>query len=86
MMSVAMIPDDLQCKVVLEAISCMTKLDWLVVSEVGGKTTTCDVHMFGANSSWSRNVHVWGEFRVMAKGKNSKTGEKGMIMMFCQLC
>ena len=45
MMGGAMMPD---------AISCSTQLDGLVVVEVGGKTATCHVHMFGENPSWAR--------------------------------
>ena len=54
----------------------------LVVVEVGSKTTTCNVHMFGANPSWDQKLCVWGEARVMAEGKDSKTGNRGATMMF----
>jgi hypothetical protein len=51
------------------------------VVEVSGKTATHDVHMFGANPSWAQKLSVWGEAGVVAKGKNSKTGNKGATMM-----
>ena len=59
MMGGAMVPDNLQSKVALEAISCATQLDGLVVVEVGGKTAMCDRHMFGVNHSWARKLHIW---------------------------
>ena len=82
MMGGAMVPDNLWSKVTLEAISCATQLDGLVVVEVGGKTATHDMHMFGANPSWAQKLCVWGEAGIVAEGKNSKTGDKGTTMMF----
>ena len=82
MMGGAMVPDDLKSKVALEAISCATQLDGLVVVEVKGKIATRDKHMFGANPAWSRKLRVWGEAGVVAEGKDSKTGDKGATMMF----
>ena len=58
MMGGAMVLDNLWSNVALEAISCTTQLDGLVVVEVGGKTATCDMHMFGVNPSWARKLHV----------------------------
>ena len=81
-MSRAMVPDGLQCKVALEVISCEAQLCGLVVVEVGGKTVMRDMHMFSVKPSWSRNLHVWGEAGVVMEGKNSKTGDKGITMMF----
>ena len=82
MMGGAMVPDDLKSKVALEAISCATQLDGLVVVEVKGKIATRDMHMCGANPAWSRKLRVWGEAGVVAVGKDSKTGDKGATMMF----
>ena len=53
MMCGATVPDNLQRKIALEAISCATQLDGLVMVEVSGKTDMHDVHMFGANPSWA---------------------------------
>ena len=77
-----MVPDDLKPKVALEAISCATQLDGLVVVDVKGKIATHDKHMFGANPSWSSKLKVWGEAGVVAEGKDSKTGDRGATMMF----
>ena len=49
MMGGALVPDELQAKVALEAIACVTQLDGLAIVRVNGKETTHDVHMFGAN-------------------------------------
>ena len=50
MMSGAVVPDDLRSKVALEAISCVTQLDGLVVVEAGVKIAmrmyTCLVRIF----------------------------------------
>jgi hypothetical protein len=51
------------------------RLDGLVVVNVKGKLATSDVHMFGANPSWSSRLKIWGEAGVMAEGKDSKTGD-----------
>ena len=58
------------------------RLDGLVVVNVKGKLATSDVHMFGANPSWSSRLKIWGEAGVMAEGKKSKTGDKRTTMMF----
>ena len=50
----------------IEAISCATQLDRLVVVKVGRKITTNDNHMFGDNPTWSRKLHVCGDVGVIA--------------------
>ena len=82
MMGEAMVPDDLKAKVALEAISCATQLDGLVVVKIKGRLATCDFQMFGANPTWSKRLHVWGKARVVAEGEDSKTGNRGATMMF----
>ena len=82
MMGGAMVPEDLKSKVALQAISCATQLDGLVVVEIKGKLATRGMHLFGANPTWSKKLHVWVEARVIAEGKDSKTGNKGTAMMF----
>ena len=54
MMGGAMIPDNLKSKVALKAIFCATQLVGLVMVKIKGKLATCDMHMFGANPTWSR--------------------------------
>ena len=70
MMGGAKIPVEIHHKAVLDAITCATQLDGLVVVEVGGKSTTHDVLMFGPNPRWTRNLKICGEARVIAEGKN----------------
>ena len=77
-----MVPDDLKSKVALKAISCDMQLNGLVVVDIKGKLATRDMHMFGANPTWSKKLCVWGEVGVVAEGKDSKTGNKGATMMF----
>ena len=58
MMGGALVPDDMHVKVVLEAIACATQLDGLVVIEVGGRTAMHNMHMFGVNPKWTKNLRV----------------------------
>ena len=82
MMGAARVPEDVKSKVALEAIACATQLDGLVVVDVKGKQATRDMHMFGANPSWSGKLRIWGEAGVVAEGKDGKTGDRGATMMF----
>ena len=50
--------------------------------EIKDKLATHDMHMFGANPTWSKKLHVWGEVGVVAEGKDSKTDDRGATMMF----
>jgi hypothetical protein len=61
MMGGTMVPEDLKSKVALEAISCATQLDGLVVVEIKGKLATRDMQLFSANPTWSNKLRVWGE-------------------------
>jgi hypothetical protein len=54
----------------------------LVVVEIGDKNATGDVHVFGVNPWWSRNLKIRSEAGVIAKEMNSKTSDKGTTMMF----
>jgi hypothetical protein len=56
MMGAARVPEDTKSKVALEAIVCAMPLDGLVVVDVKGQMATRDVHMFGANPSWSNRL------------------------------
>ena len=77
-----LVPDELQAKVALEAITCVTQLDDLAIVTVTGKDATYDVQMFGVNSKWSTNLHIWGKGGLVTVGKDTKTGNKGTKMMF----
>jgi hypothetical protein len=52
------------------------------MAEIKGTLATCDMHIIGANPMGSKKLHVWGEARVIAEGKDSKTGDRGATMMF----
>jgi hypothetical protein len=82
MMGGAMVPEDIKSKVALKATSCATQLDGLVVVKIKGKLATRDMHLFGANPTWYKKLHVWGEAGVVAEGKDSKTGNRDVTMMF----
>jgi len=56
MMGGARVPENMKYKVALEAILCTTQPEGLVVIEIKGKMATHDVHMFGANPSWSNRL------------------------------
>ena len=77
-----MVPEDLKSKVALMAISCATQLDGLVAVKIKGKLATRDMHLFGANPTWSNKLCVGGEAGVVAEGKDSNTGKRGATMMF----
>ncbi len=49
MMGAVHIPDDVQGKVVIEAIKCATMLDGLMIVEMAGKEATRGEHVYGAN-------------------------------------
>jgi hypothetical protein len=68
--------------VALEAFACATQLDGHILVDMKGQLVTGDVHMFVANPLWSNRIRVWGEDGVMAEGKDSKTGDRGVKMMF----
>jgi len=54
----------------------------LVIIDVNGKQATRDVHMFGVNPKWYKNLHFWEESGAVTLGKDSKTVGGGPAMMF----
>ena len=72
MMGGALVPNDVGSKVALDAVTCATQLNGLVVTEVNGKQMTCDMHIFDANPKWSKNLCIWGEVGVVTVGKIQK--------------
>ena len=82
MMGAAHIPDDSRGKVSLEVLKCATMLDGLRIVEVNGKRKTRDEHIHGKNPKWAKNLRTWGEAGVVKEGKDGKTGDKGIAMMF----
>ena len=82
MMNGAYVPPTTRAKVAIEAIKTATSLDGLRVVTLGGKEASRDEHVFGSNPSWVDNMHTFGEAAVVTEGKNSKTGDRGVDMMF----
>ena len=60
---------------------CATQLDGLVMGEVNGKLATRDVHIYGANPMWSKNLCFWRTAGGVTTGIDSKTGDRGTNMM-----
>jgi hypothetical protein len=54
------------------------------VIEVNGKVTTQVAHLFGESPKWTSNLQLWGETGAVTvrKDSNSKTSDKGAMMMF----
>ena len=82
MMTAAHIPDEVKPKVAIEAIQTACQLDGLKLVELEGVTATRDVHMYGKNPSWTRNMRTFGEAGVVTEGKDKKLGNRGITMMF----
>ena len=81
-MEAAHVPAELQGQVVVEALKCATQLDGLRVVEIKGKKQTRDTHVHGKNPKWAMNMQTWGEAGVVKEGKDGKTGNRGINMMF----
>jgi hypothetical protein len=82
MMGAAFVPVEERGKVSIEAIKCATQLDGLRIVTINGVTATRDFHVYSVNPSWSRNLRTWGEAGVVKEGKDGKTGNRGIAMMF----
>lgn len=82
MMNDASIPDNARGAVACEAIKCAVQLDGLAVVELNGESKTRDEHVFGSNPKWAANLRTWGEAGVVKVGKDGKTGDRGIKMMF----
>ena len=82
MMGAANIPIAIRPKVAIEAIKCATQLDGLSVVKLGDKLATRDVHVYGKNAKWAKQLRTFGEAGVCKEGKNAKTGDRGQDMMF----
>ena len=76
------VPAELQGQVAVEALKCATQLDGLRVVEIKGIKQTCDTHAHGKTPKWAMNMQTWGEAGVIKKGKDGKTGDRGIDMMF----
>ena len=82
MMGGAWIPEGVRGKVCVEALKCAIQLDGLVQVECDGVLKSRDEHVFGTLPNWSTHLRTWGEAGVVTEGKNKKTGDRGIVMMF----
>jgi hypothetical protein len=57
-------------------------LEGLKVVQVGDVIATRDVHVYGSNPAWLRNLMTFGEAGVVKDAKNAKTGNHRTTMMF----
>ena len=81
-MSACHCPDSVRPKIALESIRMATMLDGLKVVQVGDVVATRDMHVYGSNPTWSRNLRTFGEAGVVKDAKNVKTRNRGVTMMF----
>ena len=50
--------------------------------EIKGVSQTRDKHVYGKLHKWSKNLRTFGETGVVKDGKDSKTEDRGIKMMF----
>ena len=82
MMGTSYMPDESRGKVSLEVLKCATMFNGLRLVAVNGKRNTRDDHIHGNNPRWATHLRTWGEAGVVKEGKDEKTGDKGIAMMF----
>ena len=66
----------------IEVIRCAMQLDGLTVVDVEDESKSHDEHVFGKKPGWVINLRNWGEAGVVKLGKDGKTGDHGVTMMF----
>jgi hypothetical protein len=81
-MSHANIPREIHLKIAVEILSTITLLDGLSVVDYHDNLTTRDIIIYGENPRWANNLHVIGEAAVVKDGKDGKTGDRGITVMF----
>ena len=81
-MSAANIPTGTRGKVAIEAIKCATQLDGLVIVKIDSESKARDMHVYAKLPKWTKNMKTFGEAGVVKEGKNSKTDDHGIEMMF----
>lgn len=82
LMHAAGIPRDFRAKLAIEAIKCATLLDGLTVVTIDNVTATRDTHVYGDDPGWSTALRTWGEAGVVKEGKDGKTGDRGVTVVF----
>jgi hypothetical protein len=60
----------------------VTLLDGLSVVNYHGTLTTQDIIIYGENPRWTNNLRVVGEAAVVKEGKDGKTGDRSITVMF----
>jgi hypothetical protein len=81
-MSHANVPWDDCPKIAVEVLSTVTLLNGLSTIDFNGVTTTRDIVIYGANPKWASNLCTIGEAVVVNEGKDGKTGDHGVTVMF----
>jgi hypothetical protein len=81
-MSHANIPREICPKITVEILSTVTLLGGLSVVDYHGTLTTRDIIIYGENPRWANNLRVIGEAAVVKEGKDGKTGDRGITVMF----
>ena len=81
-MSAANIHTGTSGKVATKAIKCTTQLEGLVIVKVDGESKARDMHVYDKLPKWTRNMRTFGEAGVVKEGKDTKTGDRGIEVMF----
>ena len=81
-MSTANIPTATRGKVAIEVIKCATQLDGLVIVKVDEESEARDMHVYAKLPKWTKNMKTFGEAGIVKEGKDTKTGDRWIEMMF----
>lgn len=84
MMAAANVPMAVREKVAKFAFETATKLDWLVLITLNGKTDTCAKHYCGKNARFAKHLCTWGEAGMVTLTSKAKpkSADRGMVCMF----
>ena len=69
-------------KKAIQTIKCATQLDGLVIVKVGGESKARDMHVYDKLPKWTRNMRTFGEVGVVKEGKDAKTDDREIEMVF----
>eukprot|EP00957_Ditylum_brightwellii_P016470 1237937-Ditylum_brightwellii.AAC.1 len=64
MMIAANVPEEEKYKLLGEAFTCATMLDWLALRNIQGKQKTQVEHWNGVLPNWAKALRTWGEAGV----------------------
>ena len=82
MMIGANIPPDRKWLLCSEAFLLATKLDWLIVVDIGRKNMTRVEHHQGELPDFATHLRAFGEAGTVKKGKEGKVGSRGVTIIF----